>query len=440
MDLNAPYYPNTLGCLILPAWWILVQRAAVLDVGIVAVQPSGGLSPGKASPPVAAIGRHCCANRRLQPHLLRVIQHLHDRRAVHCLAGGGGLLLLSLPASRFGLRPTVRSGLRGGSHAMSATRPCSANGLRGLPALEPWMCGPLGDSRLRPSGGLPRRPADLPTLAQGDWTAASTLLAPEWGVALGALHPEAVGAGSGQTYRDCAALSGLVLAPGSGSCLAGGCAGAERAARLSDRRLPLCALLDHHSHPDPRANANSGQHRPGTGHRPVITAGRAHPQPPACPCLGERLLVGGNGRLVAGRGSPGRRRGWHCGKALALPRSSPYPGGPDSRRILSAMRRHLPFSHPRDRRLGPLLHPCLAISARWASRANASLLAPPGTGPRGPGGIVARESLLVCRARNAGLPGVESSPLDRSERSAGRRKGHSGGRGWWLRVQRLVSL
>ena len=46
----------------------------------------------------------------------------------------------------------------------------------------------------------------------------------------------------------------------------------------------------------------------------------------------------------------------------------------------------------------------------------------PDASPRDLGNVVAGESMPVCRARDAGLPGVESSPLDRSERSAGRRK------------------
>src|SRR5208337_5051637 len=145
---------------------------------------------------------------------------------------------------------------------MSATRPCGANGLCGLLALESWISGPMGNSRPRPPGGLSRHPADLSTLAHGDWTATSTLLAPEWGVCLGALRPEAVGAGSCQTRRDCVALSGLVLAPGDGSRLAGSRDGAEGAAGLRGRRLPLCALFDHRSRSDARANAHGRQHRP----------------------------------------------------------------------------------------------------------------------------------------------------------------------------------
>ena len=54
---------------------------------------------------------------------------IYDRRALHCLAVGGGLLPLPPPAGWVGLRAPVRSSLRAGGDAMSATRPCSANGL-----------------------------------------------------------------------------------------------------------------------------------------------------------------------------------------------------------------------------------------------------------------------------------------------------------------------
>ncbi len=74
-------------------------------LAIIVVQPSDGLSPGKASPPVAAIGRYCCADRGLQPHLFRAVQHLHDGRALHRLHAGGGLFLLPLPAGWFGGSP-----------------------------------------------------------------------------------------------------------------------------------------------------------------------------------------------------------------------------------------------------------------------------------------------------------------------------------------------
>ena len=108
-----------------------------------------------------------------------------------------------------------------------------AHGLCGLPALESRIGGPMGDSRPRPPGGLPRSPARLPTLAQSNWTAANSLFASEWGVSLGALHAETVGAGSGKTHRDCAALPGLVLAPGDDARLAGGrSSSAEGAAGL----------------------------------------------------------------------------------------------------------------------------------------------------------------------------------------------------------------
>src|ERR1039458_8960631 len=178
------------------------------------MQLSGGLSPGAASPSVAVIGRLCCANRGLQPHLLCAVQHLYDGRALHRFSAGGGLFLLAPPARRGGLRPAMRRGLRAGGDIVSATRLGGANSLCGLPAFESWVGGPMGHSCLRPFGGLCRRPADLPTLAQGDRTATGTLFASEWGVSLGPLHPEALGAGSCQTHRDRAALSGLVLAPG----------------------------------------------------------------------------------------------------------------------------------------------------------------------------------------------------------------------------------